>query len=43
VGRRVDLDFLRTEKSLLSLEAFAGTEFNDIFSDRQPRQDGKVF
>ena len=27
----------------ISLEAFAATEFNEIFSGRQPRQDLKVF
>jgi len=43
VGRRADLDFLRTEKSLVSLEAFAETEFNEISSGRQPPQDVKFF
>jgi len=27
----------------ISLEAFAATKFNEIFSGRQPRQDVKVF
>ena len=29
--------------TLISLEAFAATEFNEISSDRQPRQNVKVF
>jgi hypothetical protein len=27
----------------IRLEAFAATEFNEIFSGREPRQDVKVF
>jgi len=29
-------------KSYISLEVFVATEINEVFSDRQPRQDMKV-
>jgi hypothetical protein len=43
VGRKADLDFWRTEKSIVSLEAFAAMEFIEFFSGRQPHQNVKVF